>query len=50
MAAESTKKVNCVSCNKPLKIIKRYYRDGKYFCNKNCHGTFKQKLAQEKSK
>ena len=27
---------NCASCNKPLKKAKRYYRNGKYYCNKNC--------------
>ena len=47
---ESTKKVNCTSCNKQLKIVKRYYRNGKYFCNKNCYKTFKNKQAQEANK
>ncbi len=27
---------NCASCKKPLKRVKRYYRDAKYFCNKRC--------------
>jgi formylmethanofuran dehydrogenase subunit E len=31
---EETK--NCASCNKPMKRSKRYYRNGKYYCNKNC--------------
>ena len=31
---EETK--NCVGCGKPMKRAKRYYRNGKYYCNKNC--------------
>ena len=27
---------NCAACNKPLKKAKRYYRNGKYYCNKKC--------------
>lgn len=27
---------NCAACNKPLKKAKRFYRNGKYYCNKNC--------------
>lgn len=30
---------NCAGCNKPLKKKKRYYRNGKYYCNKNCFKT-----------
>ncbi|MDD5005615.1 MAG: hypothetical protein PHS93_03825 [Candidatus Omnitrophica bacterium] len=48
MAQESSKKVNCVACNKALKIVKRYYRDGKYFCNKNCYKAFLKKQTEEK--
>ena len=33
-AAEESK--NCAGCNKPMKRAKRYYRNGKYYCNKNC--------------
>ena len=50
MAQESTKRVNCLACNKQLKRIKRYYRNGKYFCNKNCYKTFIKKQAKEKEK
>lgn len=28
---------NCAGCNKPLKKAKRYYCNGKYYCNKRCH-------------
>jgi len=47
VAQESTKRVNCLTCNKQLKRIKRYYRDGKYFCNKNCYKAFIKKQSQE---
>ena len=26
----------CATCSKPLRKVKRYYRNGKYYCNKNC--------------
>jgi len=29
-------KKNCAGCNKPMKRLKKYYRNGKYYCNKNC--------------
>jgi len=33
---ETEKQTNCFECGKPLKKIKRYYRDGKYYCTKKC--------------
>ena len=33
-AVEAVK--NCAGCNKPLKRAKRFYRNGKYYCNKRC--------------
>ncbi|MEW6075555.1 MAG: hypothetical protein AB1530_04520 [Candidatus Omnitrophota bacterium] len=30
------KQTNCLGCNKPLKKLKKYYRDGKYYCTKKC--------------
>ena len=30
------KQTNCLGCSKPLKKIRRYYRDGKYYCIKRC--------------
>ncbi len=30
------KQTNCLSCNKPLKKIKQYYRNGKFYCSKKC--------------
>lgn len=46
MAAEATKQeaqipqaekqTNCPACSKPIKKLKRYYRNGKFYCNKKC--------------
>ena len=33
---------NCPHCKKILSPAKRYYRNGAYYCNKNC---FKKKIA-----
>jgi len=30
------KQTNCLGCNKPLKKIRRYYRNGKFYCTKRC--------------
>jgi hypothetical protein len=30
------KQTNCPSCNKPIRKLKRYYRNGKFYCNKKC--------------
>jgi endogenous inhibitor of DNA gyrase (YacG/DUF329 family) len=41
MAAEAEKQptekqTNCPACGKPIKKLKRYYRNGKYYCTKKC--------------
>jgi len=39
MSAETTtqeKQTNCPACNKPIKKIRKYYRDGKFYCTKKC--------------
>lgn len=33
---------NCAECKKPISRARRYYRDGAFYCNKNC---FKKKAA-----
>ena len=44
---EKTEKVeavkNCAECKKAISRAKRYYRNGAYYCNKNC---FKKKMAE----
>ncbi len=27
---------NCAGCKKPVKKSRRYFRDGKYYCNYSC--------------
>lgn len=39
---------NCGGCNKPIKKIRRYYRNGKYFCTKRCYNTMLEKAKQQK--
>jgi hypothetical protein len=33
---ESEKQTNCLGCSKPLKKTMKYYRNGKYYCDKKC--------------
>jgi transposase-like protein len=41
------KQTNCLGCGKPLRKIKTYYRDGKYYCAKKCWKTFLDKSKAE---
>lgn len=41
---------NCPSCNKPLKKARRFYRNGKYYCNNNCFKKADAKAKEEKAK
>lgn len=36
MAEEEKTQTNCLGCNKPIKKLKHYYRNGKYYCGKKC--------------
>lgn len=42
------KQTNCLSCNKPIKKIKKYYRNQKYYCSKKCWKDFIKKSKEEK--
>lgn len=42
------KQTNCPSCNKPIKKLKRYYRNGKYYCAKKCWQKAAKTKAEEK--
>ena len=44
---KETKKVNCAKCNKPLKRIKRYYRNAKFYCNKKCFNAAKTQTEKK---
>jgi hypothetical protein len=35
--------MNCPTCKKVMKRVKRYYRNGSFYCNKNC---YKKKIAE----
>ena len=39
---------NCVGCAKPIKKVRRYYRNGKYFCTKRCYKDYLAKTSQNK--
>ena len=41
------KQTNCITCNKPIKKLKRYYRDGKFYCARKCYKDFLEKQKAE---
>ncbi|PIP19825.1 MAG: hypothetical protein COT38_03245 [Candidatus Omnitrophica bacterium CG08_land_8_20_14_0_20_41_16] len=41
------KQTNCLACNKPIKKIRRYYRDGKFYCTKRCWKNYLEKNKAE---
>lgn len=47
--ARLEKSNNCAGCNKPLKKLKRYYRNGKYYCGKKCWKKSLSEAKKEKS-
>lgn len=47
---QAEKQTNCLACNKPIKKLKRYYRDGKFYCNKKCWRTYTSKPKEEGQK
>jgi len=54
MAAEEAKtaptvekQTNCPACNKPIRKLKRYYRDGKFYCDKECWRKVAKPKTQE---
>jgi hypothetical protein len=38
---------NCGSCGKPVKRLKRFYRNGKFYCSKVCFKKWKEKAKKE---
>jgi hypothetical protein len=44
------KQTNCLACNKLIKKLKRYYRDGKFYCSKKCWRAFINKSKTEETK
>jgi len=41
------KQTNCLGCNKPLKKLRRYYRNGKLYCSKKCWLKATKSTAKE---
>ena len=39
---------NCAECKKPIKMARRYYRNGAYYCNRNCHRKKMEKGKAER--
>ncbi len=35
-APAEEKQTNCPACSKPIKRLKKYYRNGKNYCSKKC--------------
>jgi hypothetical protein len=44
---KAEKQKNCLACNKLIKKLKRYYRNGKLYCNKKCWRAFVNKTKTE---
>ena len=44
------RQTNCLACNKLIKKLKRYYRDGKFYCSKKCWRAFIDKSKAEEKK
>ena len=40
------KRKNCLSCNKSLKRAQWFYKNGNYFCNKECFKTHLKKSKE----
>jgi len=43
------KQTNCPACNKPIKKLKRYYRNGKFYCTKKCWKDSLKKAEEPKA-
>jgi hypothetical protein len=44
---QEEKQTNCLGCNKPLKKVRIYYRNGKFYCTKRC---WRKSLAPKEAK
>jgi hypothetical protein len=47
---KAERQTNCLACNKLIKKLKRYYRDGKFYCSKKCWRAFMDKSKAPESK
>lgn len=44
------KQTNCLGCNKPLKKLRKYYRNGKFYCTKKCWIKATKSTGKEEEK
>ncbi|MBU0547841.1 MAG: hypothetical protein KJ710_04190 [Candidatus Omnitrophica bacterium] len=44
---KAEKQTNCLACNKLIKKLKKYYRNGKFYCSKKCWRAFIDKSKAE---
>jgi ribosomal protein L37AE/L43A len=44
---QAEKQTNCPACNKPIRKLKRYYRNGIFYCNKKCWLKATKKAKEE---
>jgi len=44
---KAEKQTNCPACNKLIKKLKKYYRNGKFYCSKKCWRAFIDKSKEE---
>lgn len=49
-AAPVEKQTNCPVCNKPIKRLTRFYRNGKFYCTKKCWLKVKKGKPEEEKK
>ena len=47
---QTEEQTNCLGCAKPLKKLKLYYRNGKYYCAKKCWRNFNLKEKEQQKK
>lgn len=47
---KAERQTNCLACNKLIKKLKRYYREGKFYCSKRCWRAFIDKSKAEEKK
>lgn len=45
---KTEKQANCLACNKPIKKLERYYRNGKFYCSKKCWRDYIKKSKEKK--
>jgi len=47
MGAEKNEELRkCAACKKAVNRAKRYYRNGRYYCNQNCWNKAKAEAAE----